>query len=89
MNGPILPGGISCREVVELVTAYLDGALGPEDAARMAAHLQLCEPCVAYVEQIRTTTRLTAAAARELELRPDRDALLRAFAEYKRSGQPD
>ena len=27
VNGPILPGGISCREVVELVTAYLDGAL--------------------------------------------------------------
>ena len=89
MNGPILPGGISCREVVELVTAYLDGALEPADAARMAAHLQLCEPCVAYVEQIRTTTRLTAAAAQELELRPDRDALLRAFAAYKRSGQPD
>ena len=88
MNGPILPGGISCREVVELVTAYLDGALAPEDAARMAAHLQLCEPCVAYVEQIRTTTRLTAAA-QELELRPDRDALLRAFADFKRSGRAD
>ena len=29
MNGPIIPGGISCREVVELITAYLDGALDP------------------------------------------------------------
>ena len=89
MNGPILPGGISCREVVELVTAYLDGALEPEDAARMAAHLKLCEPCVAYVEQIRTTARLTAAATLELELRPDREALLRAFADFKRGHLTD
>ncbi len=89
MNGPILPGGIGCREVVELVTAYLDGALASEDAERMTAHLKLCEPCVAYVEQIRTTTRLAAAAAQELELRPDRDALLRAFADFKRSAQID
>ena len=85
-NGPIIPGGISCREVVELVTAYLDGALDPEIVQRMDAHLQLCPPCVEYVEQVRTTARLAAAAATaELELRPDRDALLTAFREFKRS----
>jgi predicted anti-sigma-YlaC factor YlaD len=86
-NGPIIPGGISCREVVELVTAYLDGALDPEIVQRMDAHLKLCPPCVEYVDQVRTTARLAAAAATaELELRPDRDALLSAFREFKRSG---
>jgi anti-sigma factor RsiW len=75
----VKPGGISCREVVELVTAYLDGALEPEERERVEAHLALCDPCVQYVEQIRATTRLVAAATRELELRPDRDALLAAF----------
>jgi anti-sigma factor RsiW len=80
-RGPIIPGGISCRELVELVTAYLDGALPADVAQRMDAHLQLCPPCVEYVEQVRTTTRVTAAA--ELELRPDRDALLSAFREVK------
>ena len=86
-NGPIIPGGISCREVVELVTAYLDGALEPEIVQRMDAHLKLCPVCVEYLEQVRTTSRLTAAVATsELELRPDRDALLTAFREFKRRG---
>ena len=85
MTGPIIPGGISCREVVELVTAYLDGALSPEEIARMDAHLELCPPCVAYVEQVRTTAQLAAVATVELELRPDRDALLRAFRELRSS----
>lgn len=82
---PVIPGGIMCREVVELVTAYVDGALGAEDAARVETHLTLCPPCVEYVEQIRATVRITAVATAELELRPDRDALLRAFASLRRS----
>ena len=36
-GGPIIPGGMSCREVVELVTAYLDGALDREVVQRMDA----------------------------------------------------
>jgi anti-sigma factor RsiW len=83
VTGPIIPGGISCREVVELVTAYLDGALSPEETERMEAHLELCPPCAAYVEQVRTTAHLAAVATAELELRPDRNALLRAFQEFK------
>lgn len=79
------PGGISCREVVELVTAYLDGALEPAEAARVEEHLRHCDPCVRYVEQIRVTTRVTATAISELELRPDRDALLAAFRGIHRS----
>jgi anti-sigma factor RsiW len=80
---PIVPGGISCREVVEIVTDYLDGALAPEDRARMETHLEACPPCATYVEQIRTTRRLAAEA--ELDQHPDRDALLAAFREFRRS----
>ena len=79
------PGGISCRELVELVTDYLDGALGPETHARVEAHLQGCPYCVDYVEQIRMTARSVAAATYALELRPDRDALLAAFRNFTRS----
>lgn len=81
MTFPIVPGGISCREVVEIVTGYLDGALSAEDHARMEAHLAACPPCGTYVEQIRTTGRLAAAA--ELEQSPDREALLAAFRELR------
>ena len=82
MSDQIIPGGISCREVVELVTAYLDGALDADTRARLEVHLELCGPCVEYVEQIRTTSRLAAVAVAELEMRPDRDALLKAFRTF-------
>jgi RNA polymerase sigma-70 factor (ECF subfamily) len=75
------------QEVRAAIAAYLDGALSPEESERMQAHLELCGPCAAYVEQLRTTARLAAAATAELHLRPDRSALLRAFGEFQR-GRP-
>jgi predicted anti-sigma-YlaC factor YlaD len=89
MTGPIIPGGISCRELVELVTEYLEGALAPEETTRMDEHLKLCGPCSAYVEQLRTTVRLAAVATAELDLRPDRAELLRAFTAFRRRRTAD
>jgi anti-sigma factor RsiW len=85
-TGPIIPGGISCREVVELVTAYLENALPPEQRSRLERHLELCGPCAEYVEEVRMTARMTAVATAELELRPDRDALLTVFRKFKLGG---
>jgi anti-sigma factor RsiW len=76
---------ISCRELVELVTGYLDGALAPELQERVVAHLAHCDHCVRYVEQIRLTTRSVAAAEAALQQRPDRDALLAAFRGFSGS----
>jgi anti-sigma factor RsiW len=81
MTEKIVPGGISCQEVVEIVTDYLDGKLAPELVHKLEEHLKLCPPCVEYVEQMRTTTRLAAAA--RLEVHPDREALLAAFRAYR------
>jgi anti-sigma factor RsiW len=77
----IIPGGITCQEVVEIVTAYLDGALDQASVQKLEAHLQMCGPCAEYVKQVRTTTRLVAAA--RLEVHPDRAALLDAFRAFK------
>jgi anti-sigma factor (TIGR02949 family) len=49
-----------CQDLVEVVTAYLDGALGDVDRQRFEAHLEVCDECVAYVEQIRVTIAATA-----------------------------
>ena len=46
---------IACREFVELVTDYLEGALDPVTAASVERHLALCPHCVTYVEQMRET----------------------------------
>lgn len=76
---------LTCRELVELVTDYLEGALPPEDAARFERHLAVCPGCTTYVEQIRETVRQTGRL-REDDLRPEaRDALLAQFRNWKDS----
>ena len=54
MTAPDL-GGLTCKEMVELVTDYLEGALAPEMRDRFNTHLTACDPCVVYVEQMRQT----------------------------------
>ena len=46
---------LTCRELVELVTEYLEGALGTLDRARVDGHLGDCPDCAEYVAQIRRT----------------------------------
>lgn len=75
---------LSCSELVELVTDYLEGALSEHDRAQFDAHLAECGGCTRYVEQFRTTIALTGAL-REDDLTPEaRDALLAQFADWKR-----
>lgn len=44
-----------CRQVVELLTAFLEGALTPEERRRVQAHLDVCGNCMRYLEQMRQT----------------------------------
>ena len=74
---------LTCRELVELVTDYLEGTLPPHERARFEAHLGACEACVAYVEQMRATAWLTQVAGTD-ETVPGMDALREAFRGYKR-----
>ena len=53
----------TCREVVELVTDYLDDALGPRAWARLDAHLDGCDGCAAYLQHLRTTIRVAGRLA--------------------------
>jgi len=74
---------LTCRELVELVTDYLDGALPDAERMRFESHIAACEGCDRYVEQIRTTVDLTRTT-RTLEERPEISALLTAFRDYRR-----
>jgi anti-sigma factor RsiW len=49
---------LACRELVELVTEYLDGALDVSARARLDAHLAECGGCERYLEQLRQTVRV-------------------------------
>lgn len=46
---------VVCREAVELVTDYLEGALSARDRARLEAHLADCPHCTEYFRQMRIT----------------------------------
>ena len=46
---------ITCRQLVELVTDYFEGALPPRTLSHVEEHLVMCDWCVAYVEQMRAT----------------------------------
>jgi anti-sigma factor (TIGR02949 family) len=48
-------GEMSCRELVEAVTDYLEGRLPDRDRERLEAHLEVCPHCVEYVDQMRRT----------------------------------
>ena len=75
---------LTCRELVELVTDYHEGALSAGERERFEAHMAACEGCSVYVEQIRTTIELTGHA-RALEQRPEITALLTMFRDYRRT----
>ena len=57
--------GLTCRELVELVTDYLDGALSRTDEARFEAHIADCGNCTRYLQQFRETIRLTGTLREE------------------------
>ena len=76
---------ISCQEVVELVTDYLEAALPPDEAALLEQHLNFCEGCVWYVDQTRLTIE-TIGRVGTSELTDDtRAQLLAVFRDWKRS----
>jgi anti-sigma factor RsiW len=59
-----------CQEVVELVTAYLEGALSRRDRRRLERHLRACPNCAAYLEQIRMTIEVAGRVEPE-DLTPE------------------
>jgi anti-sigma factor RsiW len=76
---------ISCQEVVELVTDYVEGALDPEEASLFEQHLNFCDGCVWYVDQMRTTIS-TVGRVDEEEVPPEaRERLIAAFRDWRRS----
>lgn len=77
------PNVLTCQELVELVTDYLEEALSPADRERFETHLSTCRHCTAYLAQMRTTIRLTGKLT-EADVTPDaEDELLKAFRQWK------
>ena len=76
---------ITCQEVVELVTDYLERALDAGETSLFEQHLNFCDGCVWYVDQLRTTVTTLEGIHEEDVPAPVRDRLMTAFRDWKRS----
>jgi anti-sigma factor RsiW len=74
---------LTCAEVVELVTGYLEGGLSAHDRERFEEHLGVCDWCTTYIDQMRQTIARTGRL-REEDLDPAvQNALISVFRGWK------
>jgi anti-sigma factor RsiW len=85
------PTGMACQDLVEVVTVYLEDALPADLRARFDRHLQICDACRSYVEQIRLTIRLSGHVESGTLSPNTRETLLAAFRNWRdvAETQPD
>ncbi len=76
---------MTCKELVELVTDYLEMRLAQGDLERFEAHLELCDPCVTYIEQIRQSLAVVGPLSEETLPQGAADVLLAEFRDWKRT----
>ena len=76
---------VTCQEVVELVTDYFEGALPVEKMEIFEQHLNFCEGCEWYVDQMQMTVTAVGRIREEDVPAETRERLLEAFRDWKRS----
>jgi predicted anti-sigma-YlaC factor YlaD len=75
---------MTCKELVELVTEYLEGTLPSEVRKKIENHVSGCDGCTQYLEQMRQTIRLMGQVREETLTPRQRDDLLRLFRDWQR-----
>ncbi len=75
---------MACRELVELVTDYLEDRLSVVDRTRFEAHIADCEHCATYLEQMQQTIRTLGRIPEESLSDDARETLLTAFRSWRR-----
>lgn len=78
------PADLACRELVQLVTDYLEGVLPAADRDRFDRHIASCRGCRAYLQQMRVLVRTSGRIAIGSVPPEPPPELLRAFVAWKR-----
>jgi anti-sigma factor RsiW len=76
-------GEITCRELVELVTSYLEGALPETERVLFEQHLVICRGCSTHLDQMRATQRALRSIGTAHIDPAARDRLLDAFRDWR------
>jgi len=79
MKAPLNPDDLACKDLVELLSDFIEGDLDPVLADGVTRHLATCIACVAYLDQLQEAIRLTGSLERADVPAPVMDALLDAF----------
>ncbi len=74
---------LTCQELVELVTEYLEGTLDPIERARFEAHVAECDGCRIYLQQMQQTIRACGMLAEEAIAPEAKQELLQLFRNWK------
>jgi anti-sigma factor RsiW len=75
--------GYTCEEVVELATEYVEGAMTPAQMTQFELHLNFCDGCMTFVDQIRRTSAAAAQLFEDEIPAQTRATLLAAFRDWK------
>ena len=74
---------LTCHEIIELLSTYIEGGLTADDRRRVDEHLALCDGCTTYLEQMRETIRLSGMVTEEQVPEGEKTALLAAFRDWR------
>ena len=74
---------LTCKELVELITGYLEGTLRGRRRRRFESHLAACDGCTRYLAQMEMTIRVTRTLTEEQVTDEQRSVLLVAFRDWK------
>jgi anti-sigma factor RsiW len=75
--------GYTCQEVVRLASEYLEGTLGPDEATAFEVHLNFCDGCFRFVDQLKETAASAGALPEEQISDELKARLLVAFRDWK------
>jgi predicted anti-sigma-YlaC factor YlaD len=76
--------GYTCKEIVDLAAEYVEGAMTPSQMARFELHLNFCEGCTTFIDQIRATATMAGQLTEEQIPEETKAKLLEAFREWSR-----
>ncbi len=74
---------VTCHELVEILTDYLEDAVEPGVRAEIERHIVICSACSHYVEQMRSTIDLLGRLAAEQPAMTPTEKLLGMFREWQ------
>ena len=78
------PEDVTCREIVQIVNDYVEGALPVDEREAVELHLNLCDGCTDYLQQLRVSIALTGEVPAEA-LPPElEEELCFAFRSFQR-----